>query len=175
VTAPDEEQGVTSEAVPSDDLATFHVNGLPVALQARAQEHADGLARELTLAGAALRQGSNTRDLPARLVDLIEALSAEYSLFTVEQEKQIADAIAAGQDTIDLTYQRPAAAAGGAQKLSDILDEADDYCRAGGLLLTLATPADLVAYRRWFLSQFADQAAGQSPVSWDTYLRQHPT
>ena len=86
----------TSEAAPSDELVTFHVKGLPIAVQARAQEHADGLTRELTLVGAALRQGGNTRQLPSRLVDLIEQLSAQYSMLTVEQEQQIADAIAAG-------------------------------------------------------------------------------
>jgi hypothetical protein len=175
VTAPDEAPGATSGAVPSDDLLTFHVKGLPLAVHARAQEHADGLTRELILAAAALRQGSNARDLPARLVDLIKALSAQESMFTIGQESQIAAAIAADHDTIDLTYRLPASAADAAQQWSDLLEEADDYCRAGGVLLTLATPADLVAYRRWFLSQFADQAAGQSPVSWDAHLRQHLT
>lgn len=175
MTAPDEAPGDTSDAVPSDGLLTFHLNGLPIAVHARAQEHADGVTRELILAAASLRQGSNARDLPAGLVDLINALSAQESMLTGEQENQIAAAIAADHDTINLTYRLPAAAADAAQKWGDILDAADDYCRAGGVLLTLATPADLVAYRRWFHSQFADQAAGQSPVSWDAHLRQHPT
>jgi hypothetical protein len=175
MSADDGVRGDPAEAPSRDDLVTFHVNGLPLALQARAQEHADELTRELTLVGAALRQGTNTRDLPARLVDLIEQLSAQYSMFTVEQEKRIADAIAHGHDTIDLTYRLPATVGAAAQALGDILDEADDYCRAGRLLLTLATPADLVAYRRWFLSQFTAQIAGQSPVTWDDYLRRHAT
>ena len=167
--------GTTSEAVPPDDLVTFSVNGLPIAVQARAQEQADELTRELTLIGAQLRHEGNTRDLPALLVDLIEQLTAQYSMFTVEQEQQIADAIAQGHDTIDLTYRMPASAATAATALGDILDEADDYCRAGQHLLTLATPDDLVAYRRWFLSQFTGQAAGQPPISWDDYLRQLAT
>ena len=36
----------------------------------------------------------------------------------------------------------------------------------GELLLTLATPAKLVTYRRWFLDQFVSQAAGGPPVWW---------
>jgi hypothetical protein len=175
MTADDAVPGDPSDTLPSDDLVTFHINGLPVAVQARAQEHADGLTRELTLIGAQLRKTGNTRELPSRLVDLIDQLTARYSMFTVEQEQQIAEAIAADHDTIDLTYRLPAAVAAAAQALGDILDEADDYCRAGRLLLTLATPADLVAYRQWFLSQFAVQLAGQPPVSWDDYLRQHAT
>jgi hypothetical protein len=175
MTADDAVRGDPSDTLPSDELVTFHINGLPVAVQARAQEHADGLTRELTLIGAQLRKTGNTRELPSRLVDLIEQLSARYSMLTVEQEKQIAEAIAQDHDTIDLTYRLPAAAAAGVQALGDVLDEADDYCRAGGLLLTLATPDDLVIYRRWFVSQFTGQLAGQPPVSWDDYLRRLAT
>jgi hypothetical protein len=175
MTTDDAVRGPTSEAAPSNEPVTFYVKGLPIAVQVRAQEHADGLTRELTLVGAALRRGGNTRELPSRLVDLIEQLSARYSMLTVEQEKQIAEAIAQDHDTIDLTYLLPAAAAAGVQALGDVLDEADDYCRAGGLLLTLATPDDLVIYRRWFVSQFTGQLAGQPPVSWDDYLRRLAT
>ncbi len=167
--------GPTSDAVPSDELMTFHIKGLPLAVQARAQEHADELTRELTLIGAQLRRQGNTRDLPVRLVALIEALTARFSMLTVEQEDQIAGALAEHRDTIDLTYQLPASAAGAAEALGHILDEADDYCREGQLLLTLATPDDLVTFRRWFLSQFTGQVAGAPPVSWDDYLRQLAT
>lgn len=144
-----------------DDLVTFHVNGLPITVQARAQEHADELTRELTLIGAALREDGNRRDLPARLVDLIAQLTARYSVLTAEQEQQIEDAIEADHDTIDLSYRLPASAAAAARDLGDVLDEADDYCRTGQLLPTLATPDDLVAYRRWFLSQLTCQAPGR--------------
>jgi hypothetical protein len=156
-----------------DEVRTFRVIGLPIATQARAQEQADELTRELTLIGEQLRQEGNTRELPSRLVDLIEQLSSRYAPFTGEQEQQLADAIARGEDTIDLVYQVPESVAGAAQALSDILDEADAYCRAGQHLLTLATPDDLVVYRRWYLSQFTDQAAGGSPVTWADYQRQH--
>jgi hypothetical protein len=161
----------TSAPEPHDDLVTIHVIGMPIAVQARAQEHADELTRELTLIGAQLREEGNIRDLPALLVTLIEALNARYSRFTTEQERLLADAAERGDDTIDLTYRLPASAADHAQELGDLLDQADDYCRTGRHLLTLATPEDLVAFRRWYLSQFIDQVAGQPPVSWDTYLQ----
>jgi hypothetical protein len=57
-----------------------------------------------------------------------------------------------------------------AAHLGDILDEADDYCRSGKLLLTLATPPPLVTYRKWFLSQFTEQAAGSPPTTWADYV-----
>jgi hypothetical protein len=169
---PGEEATATA---PHDDLVMIRVMGMPIAVQARAQEHADELTRELTLIGAQLRQEGNTRDLPALLVTLIEQLNARYSRFTTEQEQLVAEATARGDDTIDLTYQLPASAAAHAQELGALLDQADAYCRTGRHLLTLATPDDLVAFRRWYLSQFIDQVAGQPPVPWDVYLQRADT
>jgi hypothetical protein len=158
-----------------DALLTIKVIGLPIGVQVRAQEHADELTRELTLIGAQLRREGNVRELPAVLLTLIEQFSYHYSGFTIEQEQLLADAMARGDETIDLTYQVPASAGAAAQSLCDILDQADAYCSTGRHLLTLATPEDLVTYRRWFLSQFTNQVTGAPPISWDDYLRQHAT
>ena len=47
-----------------------------------------------------------------------------------------------------------------------MLDEADEFCRHSDLL-TLATPADLVAFRRWFLGEIIRQLDGGAPRPWD--------
>jgi hypothetical protein len=159
----------------TEDVRTIHIIGLPIAVQARAQEHADELTRELALIGAQLRQEGNVRELPAVLLTVIEQLSHQYSGFTVEQEQQLADAMARGDETIDLTYRVPASVGAAAQTIGDVFDQADVYCSSGQHLLTLATPEDLVTYRRWFLSQFTDQVDGAPPVAWHDYLRQHAT
>jgi hypothetical protein len=46
-----------------------------------------------------------------------------------------------------------------------MLNRADDYCRQGALL-TLATPDDLVAFRRWYLGEFRAQINGARPTPW---------
>jgi len=153
----------------SDELVTVRLLGLPVPLQARAEEHSAELTRELMLIGEQMRQQGDHAGLPARLVSLVQELTAQYSVFTGEQEQQLADAIARGVDAIDLVYRVPASAGGAARALDDILDEADAYCRAGEHLLTLPTPDDLVTYRRWFLDQFIDQTAGHEPVPFSAY------
>ncbi len=153
----------------TQDLLTVHIIGLPLDVQREAQQHADELIRELTLIGEGLRQQGNTGELPARLVQLVEDLTRTYSGFTADQEQQLADAIDAGLDTLDLTYRLPVGVTGAVQALSDILDEADEFCRAGQHLLTLATPPELVTYRRWYLTEFVRQAAGQPPRSWAEY------
>jgi len=151
-------------------MLTVEIRGLPIDVQRRAQQQADELIRELTLVGEGLRQRGNVHELPSRLVELVEQLTHTYSAFTVEQEDQLADALDRGVPTVDLTYRLPASVTDAVQALSDILDEADDYCRAGEHLLTLATPPDLVAYRRWFLDEFVRQAAGAAPMTWADHL-----
>jgi hypothetical protein len=47
-----------------------------------------------------------------------------------------------------------------------LLDGADECCRAGEHLLTLAAPAPVVAYRRWLLDEIATQAAGGPATPW---------
>lgn len=153
-----------------EEFVTVEIIGLPISVQSQAQEQFDELAREMALMAEGMRQRGDHGALPARLVDLVEQLSGRYSMFTAEQEKQLADAVAGQAKSVDLTYRLPRSAIQAARDLSDILDEADDYCRAGKHLLTLATPDELVRYRRWFLDQFADQAAGAAPVSWSQYV-----
>jgi hypothetical protein len=163
-------------------LVTVRLIDLPVPEFAAAQEHSEELMRELThvanqIATTHAPDGAQadaasypSRELPVRLMALVEDLSAGYSGFTVEQEQQLASAVEAGRESIpELTYEVPAAAAGAAKHLGAMLDEADDYCRRGQHLLTLATPPELVAFRRWYLSEFENQIAGQPPTSWPSY------
>jgi hypothetical protein len=155
--------------VHAEELITVQIRGLPVDLQVGAQQHSDELTRELMLVAEGMRERGDTAELPVRFVELVSALSGRYSMFTAEQELQMQRAVAEGVPTIDLTYTVPVSAAAAAGQVGDILDEADDYCRQGKLLLTLETPADLVTYRRWFLDQFVCQAAGRPPVTWADY------
>ena len=163
---------MSANDVGAEELLTVHIVGLPVDVQRRSQQHADELIRELTLVAEGLRQQGNSGELPARLVEVVDQLTHTYSGFTAEQEQQLADAIAAGYQTLDLDYVLPASVTDAVRTLSDILDEADEYCRAGQHLLTLATPPELVTYRRWYLDEFTRQAAGAQPTSWAEHQAQ---
>jgi hypothetical protein len=148
---------------------------LPVEVWSRAQQHSDGLLREFSLFADGLRHDPQAMaPLPVRLIQLVEELSANYSGFSTDQETRLAAAAEAGERSIDLSYTIPRSVSGAAVRLAEALDEADEYCRQGRHLLTLATPQDLVQFREWFLQQFVDQAAGAPPLSWPDYLaRQH--
>ena len=147
-------------------LVTVELQALPVDLQVRATEHMQDLQREFVLIADGLQHGQDAPPLPRRLLDLVDALQRRYGGFTEAQEDQLDDAHRAGLPTVDLTFKVPADAAAAAVSLGTLLDEADEFCREGRHLLTLATPPDLVAYRRWYLQQFVDQVAGHPPVPW---------
>lgn len=152
------------------DLVTVEILGLPLDVQVAAQQHNDELTRELVLVHEQMNQEGASSGLPTRFVALVTRLGQSYSAFTGEQEQQIADAVASGAESIDLTYRVPASVGSAATELGALLDEVDEYCREGQLLLTLETPPPLVTFRRWFLDQFVDQVAGQPPVTWADYL-----
>lgn len=148
------------------ELVEVRLLGLPLPVWQRAQEHVDGLLREFTL----MVQDDGARAaIPRRLLGLMDELTAGYGEFSEEQRRQMEAAAERGEPEIDLTYQVPPAAAGAAQQLGDMLDEADDYCRQGDHLLTLATPAEAVRFRRWFLGEFVDQVGGRPPTPWPDY------
>jgi hypothetical protein len=148
-------------------LVTVELQGLPVAVQVRATEHMQDLQREFVLIADGLQHSQDTPALPRRLLDLVDALQRQYGGFTEEQEDQLDEAHRDGRATLDLTFRVPADVTDAAVALGTLLDEADAFCREGRHLLTLATPPDLVAYRRWYLQQFVDQVAGHRPTPWD--------
>jgi hypothetical protein len=151
-------------------LVVVELRGVPFALQARATEHAEELQREFVLIAEGLQHSEGRSALPRRLLDLVGVLQREFGGFTTEQEDAFDEALRAGTSTIDLTFRVPPSAAKAAVSIGEMLDEADEYCREGRHLLTLATPPDLLAYRRWYLQQFVEQVAGGPPTPWEGSL-----
>lgn len=153
-------------------LVPVHMLQVPVRVWAASQEHVDELIREFALMTAGLQDDdTESAPVPLRLVRLVAQLTADFAGTSDAQRAQLFDAAAAGQDVIDdLVYLLPPEAAPATARLGRMLDEADDYCRDGQHLLTLATPEELVAFRRWCLGQVQDQLAGGAPVPWPDHL-----
>jgi hypothetical protein len=139
---------------------------VPVAIHQRSSEHQQELQREfqLIMFGAADRD----IDVPKRLFDLIETINSRYQEATTEQTKILDDAVVRGDDVVaELRYHLPREVVTATIELSRMLDECDEYCRRGNTLLTLATPPEALAYRRWYLGEFVAQSKGESPLPWD--------
>lgn len=142
------------------DLVDVRLLGLPLAAHGAAAEHIDELLREFT------HLDEDSADVPRRLLQLRDDLQVRFSAFTAGPRAQLAAAAARGDETVDLAYRVPEEAGAAALQALALLDEADDYCRRGAHLLTLAAPAEDVRYRDWFFGEFARQCGGAPPTRW---------
>jgi hypothetical protein len=150
-------------------LRTVRIVGAPVAIWARAQEHSDELIREFVLIASERERSGIDHDVPHRLTELIEEVTAQYGGFGEANEQKLLQAITAGVESLDLVYEMPPEVVDAVRHLGELLDEADEYCRTGEHLLTLATPPEQLAFRRWFLDEFVRQIAGEPPLRWADY------
>ena len=151
------------------ELVQVRILKMPLQLTAEAREHSDGLNREFAL----IATGLGSDSVPARLQQLSEQLESRYSMFTEDQQRELDEAIARGDDSMDITYTLPKSVADACYMLNDMLEEADAFCQTGDLL-TLATPPEYVRLRRWFLAEFIRQAHSGDPVAWPDYDDEWP-
>ncbi len=142
--------------------------GFPLAIHRQATEHFNELMREFSLIAVG-EQHSHDPTVPLRLLELVEALTRDFSGVTDAVDAERDAAAEAGLESIDLTYHVPLAAGEASHTLGAMLDEADEFCRSGGALLTLATPPRAKAFRDWYLQEFIGQLAGADPIPWPEY------
>ena len=145
---------------------------LPVQVWAASQEHHDELLREFALMTAGREDREDEAPpVPVRLLRLVEQLTASFAGSSDEQEARLFAAAARGDEVMDvLEFALPAAAGPACVQLEELLDEADEYCRAGHHLLTLATPDEIRLFRTWYLAQVREQLAGAPPEPWPDFL-----
>ena len=151
----------------SDGLYRVVLGGLPLDVHRRAAAHQDELQREFDV----LRTATTDSGFPHRLHRLIDELQDEYGSLNATPRAQLDAAMERGEESMDLHYEVPRGAGSAAQRLNEILDEADELCRQGELLLTLVTPHEAILYRHWYLGEFVRQMAGDSPQSWAEFTR----
>ena len=145
------------------ELVKVRLVGLPIPLLLEAQQHGEELRREFSHVAAA-----ESDSVPARLTALSQHLRGQFGSFTEPVQVQIDEAAARGEETIDVTFEVPRAVADAAVQMWAMLEEVDEYCRAGDLL-TLAPTEQNIRLRGWYLSQFIDQIKGADPVPFDEY------
>lgn len=151
-----------------DELVEVRLLELPLALLEQAQERADELGREFTHVAE-----SDEDSVPGRLAALSQHLQGRYGAFLTPMQEQIDDAVARGETSIDVTVTVPRSVQGTVSRLWALLDEADEYCRAGDML-TLAPTPEVLTFRRWYFMQFIDQVDGGEPVPFGRYAEPPP-
>lgn len=140
--------------------------GLPVDLYTLAQEHDADLVRELTLIEQGRHGSPAPQVVPGGLVEVMRELLGRYgkqvALLDLARDQGYAD----GTEVVDVLVRMPAAAGPSAAEAWLAFDAADAFCRAGEHLLTLASPAPVVAFRRWLLGQIIVQTQAGPPTPW---------
>lgn len=147
-------------------LREVRLLGLPLPLYRKAQAHHAELTREFAF--VANPHPDTDQQVPARLLALVADLRSRFGAFTAGPTGALESALARGDAEIDVTFHVPVAVRDAAVEFAALLDEADEYCRHGDLL-TLETPADAVAFRRWYLGEFVAQIDGGPPTPWPAY------
>jgi len=130
--------------------------GVPVDTYWRATQHTDELLREFTLITIGGRAEVADRDIPKRLLGLMEDLRERHTGATGGIRAQFEQAGQRGEATIDIELPADELVADITDTLTDMLDEADEFCRQGNLL-TIASDPDVVAWRHWW----RDEVVGQ--------------
>jgi len=145
------------------ELVEVLLVGVPLDVQRQSNAHYDALMREFTL----IRQSDTAAEsVPARLLDLVDELSARFDAFAEQPRALVEAALESGGTSVDLAFEVPPDITEACQRLLALLDEADAYCSAGEHLVTLSSPPAVRAYREWFLREFIRQSDGQPPKPW---------
>ena len=147
---------------PDDPFVDVELRRYPLRLGVRASQHYEEIFREFALLAASEPQDDDS--IPVRLLALVDALGRRYA----RQERHEAErdeALQRGELERDFVIQVPVSAAQASAVLDRMLDETDEFCR-NGVLLTLAAPSDVVAFRRWYLHEVVAQVGGAAASPW---------
>lgn len=151
------------------DLVEVLVPRVPVEAWKRSSAHQDAIKREFDIMMADLPDGS----VPHQLTDLIKRFRERFSGYSDPTWEDMYAAAERGDQEVSLVFKVPRETSAAAVQLEEMLEKVDDYCRAGEDLLSLATPPELVSFRRWFLGEFVRQIDhGLPPMTWDQYQRE---
>ena len=151
------------------DRIPVHLVGFPLRTYRVALEHNKELIREFSLIALSTVGDDPHPTVPARLLDLVDTVTRDFAGITDATDARRDEALEAGLEPIDLTYIVPPSTADASRRLAAILDEADEFCRSGDALLTLATPPEAKLFRDWYLDEFIRQLSGAAPTPWPQY------
>jgi hypothetical protein len=149
----------------SNELVTVAIRRFPLDMHVASQQHGEALVREFAFI---VDGGGDNAELPKRLLDVVHLVRTRAGGLNAHAERTIEDALARGDRDVDFDVVVPVSVARGAPEFAALLDEVDEYCRAGELL-TLETPPAVRAFRSWYLGEFTRQLNGDAPMTWDEW------
>lgn len=152
-------------------FVTIRLRQFPIALWVRTDDETRDLMREFAL----IAIDRNEQEVPHRLLELVADLGQSYGSLGLEQTARLEKARDDQVEFLDeIAYEVPPSIGPDIVRLGTMLDEADDYCRQGEHLLSLASSPAAKAFRDWFIDEFIRQLGGEDPTAWpeSSYARQ---
>jgi anti-sigma regulatory factor (Ser/Thr protein kinase) len=142
------------------DLVPIALRGIPVDAYVTSTRHYRELRREIRLLALAHQ---DDYPLAKNLSDLFGSMDQPARAQVGAQ--QVEAALAAGEDTVDLQLTLPRGVVSKVDLFVEMLDLADEFCRAERLLSLARTP-DTRTFQTWFLREMVRQAEGEEPRRW---------
>ncbi|MDQ4084403.1 MAG: SpoIIE family protein phosphatase [Actinomycetota bacterium] len=149
--------GVEDDPVDGSDAAryTIELGDVPTDLLLAAKGHVDSIVREFALVTSGAASGQSAA-VPGDLARLIETVGNRFREARESIKRQAVAAAVAGEERTRLMLRLPLSAADAGREYLDALDEVDAYARAARLL-TLETPPQHRAFRKWYVNSLVDQ------------------
>jgi anti-sigma regulatory factor (Ser/Thr protein kinase) len=143
------------------DLVNVAIENLPLASYLASEQHNDALMREFAL----ISRDDQAPSLPRRLLDLVAEIETYFGPQVSASRAQIAAAVERGDSSVDLHIRMHPRNRIFVERVVNLLEEADRYCREGDLL-TLAASDEVVLFRNWYLGEVLAQLDGLDATPW---------
>lgn len=156
-----------------EETIIVHLEEVPVGLMQGALAHEAELRRELRLLAVAHH---DTYPVASDLSAYFGALARDFRWqFTGDA---LVEAMRSGRHAADIDVRAPLDAADRFNRLLELYDLADAFCR-NERLLTLARSPEQVEFQSWLFGEFVRQSRGEDPRAWPnshaaTLSRAHP-
>jgi hypothetical protein len=164
VSLPRAPDGSAAHQERAEETRLVQILDLPIAAYREAEEHNDGVMRELQLLAQGAAAGQEGT-VPGRLLELAEQVSSVFSAATDRLRQQVELAEQAGHVTVDMEMHVPVSGWEVLVTLARKLDELDRFSDSGDLMM-LASPPSVRRFRTWYTAQVADQMRGRPPTPW---------
>jgi anti-sigma regulatory factor (Ser/Thr protein kinase) len=160
-------RGEAPEVGLTGGVRRVRVGQVPTALLNGAKTHLDDLVRDLTLVNeAAIASGSADEEL-LELAVRLRHLAADLVGFRNQIRRQAVDAVQRGVETLTLELDLPVSMRGRLIDYRQALDEAEEHCAAGRLLVCPVSP-EQTRFRRWKLDRIVEQLGDAGAASGET-------
>jgi hypothetical protein len=150
----------TPADAPPEGFVAVVFDDMPVRLLADFRRHYREVRRELRLLALAHEDDYPVAKSLTQLFHRVDDMTLNM-LGLAELET----AMAGGDERADIVLHVPPGSSETMAQLLELLELADEFCRAQRLLTLAATPQQF-ELQRWYLGEFVRQAGGEQPLPW---------